>query len=318
MLAYLRHVPGDVMPKLRVALLLVLILAGAWWNAPASAQAPACRFVLGFAALRDLVGREKVGDCLEDEHFNVENGNAEQRTTGGLLVWRKIDNFAAFTDGGTTWVNGPNGLQSRPNTERFAWERDPRPPVAGAPQPPSPGRNFQVGPPVRSGLAPPPAPPRPQPVAPVVAQPPPPPPAPEPVTAPAPWVHAPLPVPSHPLNVASGDDNDNDGDDNDNRDDIFSADDNDNFDDEPATGSCCRRCSTGKPCGNTCIARNRTCRAGPGCACSLNGEPSLDLAPIAMSPDEIIEEARIMAELNADAVPCDAPGGDMLASVPGP
>jgi hypothetical protein len=88
------------------------------------AQAP-CRFVLGFATLRDLVGAQKVGTCLEDEHFNLENGNSEQHTTGGLLVWRKADNFTAFTDGGTSWVNGPNGLQSRLNSARFSWERDP-------------------------------------------------------------------------------------------------------------------------------------------------------------------------------------------------
>ncbi|PCC70126.1 hypothetical protein SAMN02745121_03553 [Nannocystis exedens] len=30
---------------------------------------------------------------------------------------------------------------------------------------------------------------------------------------------------------------------------------------------CCKYCSTGKPCGNTCIARNKTCHKGPGCAC---------------------------------------------------
>jgi len=84
-----------------------------------------CSFVGGFARVRDLVGADKIGACLEDEHFNVENGNTEQRTTGGLLVWRKADNFTAFTDGGTTWVNGPDGLQSRPNAERFAWETDP-------------------------------------------------------------------------------------------------------------------------------------------------------------------------------------------------
>jgi len=92
---------------------------------PVSAQQADCRFVLGFATLRDLVGPTRVGTCLEDEHFNLENGNAEQRTSGGLLVWRKIDNFTAFTDGGTTWVNGPNGLQNRPNAERFSWERNP-------------------------------------------------------------------------------------------------------------------------------------------------------------------------------------------------
>jgi hypothetical protein len=91
---------------------------------PTAAQEP-CRFVLGFAALRDAIGAQKVGNCLEDEHFNLENGNAEQRTSGGLLVWRKVDNFTAFTDGGTSWINGPNGLQSRPNGERFSWEKDP-------------------------------------------------------------------------------------------------------------------------------------------------------------------------------------------------
>jgi hypothetical protein len=32
-------------------------------------------------------------------------------------------------------------------------------------------------------------------------------------------------------------------------------------------GTCCKICWKGKPCGNTCIARNRTCQVGPGCAC---------------------------------------------------
>src|SRR5688572_24136172 len=98
-----------------------LVVAGAvsLAAAPTTAQEP-CQFALGFAALRKSVGPQKVGTCLEDEHFNVENGNAEQRTTGGLLVWRKAENVSAFTDGGTTWVNGPNGVQYRPNDERFA------------------------------------------------------------------------------------------------------------------------------------------------------------------------------------------------------
>ncbi|MGH2352593.1 MAG: hypothetical protein ACRDJN_13365 [Chloroflexota bacterium] len=90
----------------------------------AQAQAP-CRFVLGFATLRDLIGPDVVGDCLEDQRFNPANGNAEQRTTRGLLVWRKADNWTAFTDGYHTWLNGPDGLAQRLNTERFAWERDP-------------------------------------------------------------------------------------------------------------------------------------------------------------------------------------------------
>jgi len=31
--------------------------------------------------------------------------------------------------------------------------------------------------------------------------------------------------------------------------------------------SCCRICRKGKACGNSCIARNRTCHQPPGCAC---------------------------------------------------
>jgi len=30
---------------------------------------------------------------------------------------------------------------------------------------------------------------------------------------------------------------------------------------------CCKRCSKGKPCGNTCISRSKTCHVGRGCAC---------------------------------------------------
>ncbi|HLY68012.1 MAG TPA: hypothetical protein VKU60_20905, partial [Chloroflexota bacterium] len=62
-----------------------------------------------------------VGDCRENQHF-ATNGDAQQQTTGGLLVWRKSDNWTAFTDGFHTWVNGPLGLAQRLNTERFDWE----------------------------------------------------------------------------------------------------------------------------------------------------------------------------------------------------
>lgn len=30
---------------------------------------------------------------------------------------------------------------------------------------------------------------------------------------------------------------------------------------------CCKFCSTGKACGDSCIARNKACRKGRGCAC---------------------------------------------------
>jgi hypothetical protein len=80
-----------------------------------------CQFVLGFKLVYDLIP-ETVGDCKVDVHYNPENGDGLQETTKGLLVWRKADNFTAFTDGYRSWVNGPLGLQERLNTERFDWE----------------------------------------------------------------------------------------------------------------------------------------------------------------------------------------------------
>jgi hypothetical protein len=99
------------------ALSLALLLP---YTTPAAAQAP-CEFKLGFRAIAERIPTV-VGVCLENEHHNPANGDALQRTSGGLLVWRKADNFTAFTDGHRSWVNGPFGLQSRLNTERFAWE----------------------------------------------------------------------------------------------------------------------------------------------------------------------------------------------------
>ena len=92
---------------------------------PAAAAAD-CELAAGFATLKALIeaaeGPDKVGACLENEHVNPENGDVLQRTTGGLLVQRAADNRAAFTDGYRTWINGPQGLQARLNTEQFDWE----------------------------------------------------------------------------------------------------------------------------------------------------------------------------------------------------
>ena len=30
---------------------------------------------------------------------------------------------------------------------------------------------------------------------------------------------------------------------------------------------CCKQCSNGKACGDSCIARDKRCHKGPGCAC---------------------------------------------------
>ena len=78
-------------------------------------------FRLGFKALADLIP-DVVGLPLENERY-AANGDAVQTTTNGLLVWRKADNITAFTNGSTTWLNGPFGLQHRPNAQRLDWER---------------------------------------------------------------------------------------------------------------------------------------------------------------------------------------------------
>ncbi len=85
--------------------------------APDGVQA---EFKLGFGALAGQIP-EGAGQPLEDEHYGA-NGDALQRTTRGLMVWRKADNWTAFTDGAVTWINGPEGLQSRPNDQKFGWE----------------------------------------------------------------------------------------------------------------------------------------------------------------------------------------------------
>jgi hypothetical protein len=119
---------------------IVALLLGFMPAAPAAAQN--CQFVLGFATLHNMIP-QIVGNCIDNESHNPANGDALQHTTGvnnagGLLVWRKADNFTAFTDGFRTWVNGPFGLQVRLNTQRFFWESNPEnlqiipTPVAGA------------------------------------------------------------------------------------------------------------------------------------------------------------------------------------------
>lgn len=34
-----------------------------------------------------------------------------------------------------------------------------------------------------------------------------------------------------------------------------------------AGAACCKVCSAGKACGNSCIARSKACHKGKGCAC---------------------------------------------------
>src|SRR5713226_5668967 len=110
-------------PHAGAGLLMLSVMA-----TPAQADA-GCQFQLGFRALHDL-DPDDVGECLEERH-SAANGDAQQRTSRGLLAWRKADNWTAFTDGARTWINGPAGLVTRANTERFSWEASE--PAASAP-----------------------------------------------------------------------------------------------------------------------------------------------------------------------------------------
>jgi hypothetical protein len=114
----MRCVPS-VVRGTAIALLCILRVFGV-----SAVHAEGCQFVLGFATLERMIPQQ-VGQCLEDEQHNPNNGDGLQHTTGGLIVWRKADNFTAFTDGYRTWVNGPYGIQERLNTQRFRWEANP-------------------------------------------------------------------------------------------------------------------------------------------------------------------------------------------------
>lgn len=108
---------------MRLILVVAVLILSAVPPIPTSTPAGAanCQFVLGFKTIHDLIPAI-VGDCKVDQHYNQQNGDALQEAFGGLLVWRKSDNFTAFTDGYRSWVNGPFGIQMRLNNERFEWE----------------------------------------------------------------------------------------------------------------------------------------------------------------------------------------------------
>lgn len=144
---------------------LLVALLGSLAQAAPAAQAAGCHFQLGFATIAGLIPQQ-VGQCVDDEGHNPANGDGLQHSTNGLLVWRKADNWTAFTNGYWTWINGPYGLAKRLNTQRFSWEANPDglPPadvLTAAPPPAAPAApaqsvtfgdgTYRVGPDVRPG-----------------------------------------------------------------------------------------------------------------------------------------------------------------------
>jgi hypothetical protein len=102
---------------------VALAFAAALLPGAGSAQTgSSCQFILGFKSLHDLAPSD-IGDCTDSQAF-ASNGDAQQHTTKGLMAWRKSDNWTAFTNGYQTWLNGPQGLAMRLNTDRFPWESD--------------------------------------------------------------------------------------------------------------------------------------------------------------------------------------------------
>jgi phosphohistidine phosphatase SixA len=105
-----------------------VVLAGALVSTPMAAATvhaqDACQFVFGFATMRDMLGPQVVGNCVEDERFVAGNGNAEQRTTRGLLVYSALDNYMRFITDNRTWINTGDRVFDRPNNQRFEWEGD--------------------------------------------------------------------------------------------------------------------------------------------------------------------------------------------------
>lgn len=89
-------------------------------GAMAGASATGYQFMMGFGTMSSIMG-SLAGQPVENE-WHGANGDGLQRTTTGMMVWRKADNWTAFTNGYMTWVNGPYGMQMRLNSDRFPWE----------------------------------------------------------------------------------------------------------------------------------------------------------------------------------------------------
>jgi hypothetical protein len=84
---------------------------------PLAARFPFCApgqepaFVFGFAALKQQLG-PTMGEPLECEHANLDNGDTLQATTTGLAVYEPSTNTPRFTNGWRSWALTPGGLLS--------------------------------------------------------------------------------------------------------------------------------------------------------------------------------------------------------------
>jgi hypothetical protein len=101
-----------------IAGMIVVSGIAAW---PARAQTGVCQLAPVFLMLRDLIGKDRMGECTSAV-IRSDSGDLNQPTTRGMLTFRPSDLVVGFSDGQTTWLYGPNGLESRPTGTRLAWE----------------------------------------------------------------------------------------------------------------------------------------------------------------------------------------------------
>lgn len=81
--------------------------------APFDAQSTSCQFGLGIADLRELVGRQKVGECLENQSY-AANGDAVQR----IGLYPKLD--AVVTEG-AAWLPLYHPIEPRVTPKKHSW-----------------------------------------------------------------------------------------------------------------------------------------------------------------------------------------------------
>lgn len=106
-----RHLALPLALALVLVALLGIVQPAAAQTLPPSSCPPGASpsFQLGFAALKAEVG-EAMGQPIECERANPENGDTLQRTTTGLAFYRKSTNTPTFTDGYRHWALTPAGL----------------------------------------------------------------------------------------------------------------------------------------------------------------------------------------------------------------
>ena len=114
-----------------LAAILILLL-----RPMAAGAQPTCELAPVFQPFQEAVGAEIVGECSAAASETAA-GDLTQATTRGVLTHRPGDNVTTFANETTTWLAGPDGLQSRPNGERLSWETQPEA-MATPPTPPQP------------------------------------------------------------------------------------------------------------------------------------------------------------------------------------